>query len=76
MPNTSKEYLQLEKFFANRKLPADIKLEAGVFIQDLPKFVSDNLRSLGTGEMNDVAAAGRYYRMNQLIKLLIAGEDK
>jgi hypothetical protein len=72
MPNTSKEYLELEMFFANKDLPPDIKLEAGVFIPDLPKFVADNLRSLGTGEMNEVAAAGRYYRMNQLRNLLLS----
>jgi hypothetical protein len=70
MPNTSKEYIELEKFFAKTKLPAAIKLDPGSHIPDVQKFVESNLKALGTGDMNEQASAGRYYRMNQLRKLL------
>jgi len=70
MANSVKEFEQLTTFFSKAKLPADITLEPGVYIPDVQKFVVNNLKALGTGEMNEVAATGRYYRMNQLKELL------
>lgn len=70
MANETKEFKALEMFFKNAKLPESIQLDQGVFIPDVKKFVENNLSRLGSGEMNEVAAAGRYYRMKQLMNLL------
>ncbi len=70
MPNSSSEFKQLETFFAKASLPVSIHLDPGTFIPDVQKFVTNNITSLGTGEMNEIAAAGRYYRMNKLMELL------
>ena len=70
MANTSKEYLALQTFFAKAKLPASIILEPGTTIPDVKLFVENNLKHLGTGEMNEAAATGRYYRMKLLMQLL------
>lgn len=70
MANTTPEFTALQQFFATAKLPASIQLEPGVFIPDVKKFVENNLVSLGSGEMGEVAAAGRYYRLNKLKDLL------
>ncbi len=70
MANETKEFKALEMFFAIAKLPESIQLDQGVLIPDVKKFVENNLSCLRTGEMNEVAAAGRYYRMQQLMGLL------
>lgn len=70
MANETKEFKALEMFFKIAKLPESIQLEQGVLIPDVKKFVEHNLTCLRTGEMNEVAAVGRYYRMEQLKKLL------
>jgi hypothetical protein len=72
MANTTKEYLELQKFFTTVKLPESITLEPGTTIPDVTKFVENNMKVLGTGEMGEVAAAGRYYRMKKLMTLLSA----
>lgn len=70
MANETKEFKALEMFFKIAKLPESIQLDQGVLIPDVKKFVERNLACLRTGEMNAVAAAGRYYRLEQLKKLL------
>lgn len=70
MANETKEFKVLEMFFQTAKLPENIQLVPGVLIPDVRKFVDSNLNCLRTGEMNEVAAAGRYYRMQQLMALL------
>jgi hypothetical protein len=70
MANTSPEFLVLKSFFDIAKFPASIQLDQGVFIPDVKLFVDRNLECLGSGDMNELAAAGRYYRMNQLKTLL------
>lgn len=57
-------------FFKIAKLPESLQLEQGVFIPDVKKFVENNLSCLAAGEMNEVSAAGRYYRLQQLMNLL------
>lgn len=70
MANETKEFKALEMFFKIAKLPETIQLDQGVLIPDVKKFVENNLFCLATGEMNEVAAAGRYFRMQQLMNLL------
>ena len=70
MANETKEFKALEMFFKIAKLPESIQLDQGVFIPDVTKFVENNLSCLRSGEMNEVAAAGRYYRMQQLMNLV------
>ncbi|MES2003129.1 MAG: hypothetical protein V4450_01310 [Bacteroidota bacterium] len=70
MANTSAEFLELERFFSQARLPESMQLEPGSFIPNVARFVEGNLDSLRSGAMNEVAAAGRYYRMQQLKKLL------
>lgn len=70
MANESKEFKALEMFFKIAKLPESIQLDQGIFIPDVRRFVEMNLNCLRTGEMNEVAAAGRYYRMQQLMNLV------
>lgn len=74
MTKTTKEFEQIESFFSKAKLPSTIQLEAGVFVPDTKKFVDNNLAALGSGLMNEVASAGRYYRMNRLKELLQGSE--
>ena len=64
------EFEILEAFFSKATLPASIKLDSGTNIPDVPLFVKNNLDALRGGQMNEVAAAGRYYRLNKLKELL------
>ncbi|MES2373410.1 MAG: hypothetical protein V4557_12570 [Bacteroidota bacterium] len=70
MANTSTEFTKLSAFFQKVSLPPSIELEPGTHIPDVAKFVENNLKVLGSGEMGEVAAAGRWYRMNKLKALL------
>jgi len=71
MNQPSAEFLILESFFKNIALPESIELEPGTRIPDVKLFVEMNLERLRSGQMNEVASAGRYYRMNLLKKLLV-----
>jgi hypothetical protein len=71
MSQPSAEFLILESFFAHIDLPESIELEPGTKIPDVKLFVEMNLERLRSGQMNEVASAGRYYRMNLLKNLLV-----
>ena len=70
MSQPSAEFLILESFFAHIDLPESIELQPGTKIPDVKLFVETNLERLRSGQMNELASAGRYYRLNLLKNLL------
>lgn len=75
MASPSQDFEQLESFFSKVELPQSIKLDSGTLVPDVSLFVKNNLDALRSGEMNQVAADGRYYRLG-LLKAILEQKPK
>lgn len=70
MVATPDEIKAMNEFFTSRKLDKVFKLNAGITINDLPKYIREILAALKANHMADAAARPRWDDLVQIRKML------
>ena len=68
------ELKEIEGFFAGRRLPQTLKLNAATTINDLPAFIKEKIKLLKSGLVVDLIARVRWDDLCQIRQLLESRE--